>query len=58
VVPGLIGIALLGDPVRGGWAWILAVGLAMAVAGLVRLARLPAARQRARPTLLPGSSSM
>jgi drug/metabolite transporter (DMT)-like permease len=47
VVPGLIGLALLGDPVRAGWAWVLAVGLAVAVAGLVRLARLPAVRQRA-----------
>jgi len=47
VVPGLVGIALLGDPVRAGWWWVLAVGLAVAVAGMIRLARLPAARPHA-----------
>lgn len=42
VVPGLVGIALLGDAVRPGWWWVLALGLAMAVAGVVVLAGSPA----------------
>ncbi|WP_214371199.1 hypothetical protein [Pseudonocardia sp. H11422] len=42
VVPGLVAIALLGDPVRPGWALALALGLMLAVAGVVVLARSPA----------------
>jgi len=41
VVPGLVGIVLLGDPVRGGGVWPFVVGLVMAVAGVVVLARTP-----------------
>ena len=41
VVPGMVGIGLLGDPVRPGWAWLLVLGLATAVAGTVLLARAP-----------------
>jgi uncharacterized membrane protein HdeD (DUF308 family) len=41
VVPGMVGIGLLGDPVRPGWAWVLVGGLATAVAGTVLLARAP-----------------
>lgn len=44
VVPGLVGIVLLGDPVRPGWGWVLAAGLVVAVSGQVRLARLRSPR--------------
>lgn len=44
VLPGLVGIALLGDPVRAGWGWPFALGLVIAVAGVVVLARAPARR--------------
>ncbi|WP_300014984.1 hypothetical protein [Pseudonocardia sp.] len=44
VVPGLVGIVLLGDPVRPGWEPALALGLAVAVAGVVVLARAPGQR--------------
>lgn len=47
-VPGLVGIVLLGDSVRAGW-WAPAVlGLVLAVAGVVVLARSPA-QQPPRP---------
>lgn len=39
VVPGLVGLALLGDRLRPGWAPVLAVGLVLTVAGVVLLAR-------------------
>ncbi|MHA6797168.1 hypothetical protein ACVGVM_27190 [Pseudonocardia bannensis] len=42
VVPGLVAIALLGDPVRPGWVPALVSGLLLAVAGVVVLARSPA----------------
>jgi drug/metabolite transporter (DMT)-like permease len=44
VVPGLIGIVLLGDPVRAGFAWVLVIGLAIAVTGVVVVARRPPPR--------------
>jgi hypothetical protein len=44
VVPGMVGIQLLGDPVRPGWAWVLALGLAMAVAGTVVIVKAPLLR--------------
>lgn len=44
LVPGMVGIVLLGDPVRPGWEWVLVVGLAAAVAGTVLLARAPPLR--------------
>jgi drug/metabolite transporter (DMT)-like permease len=44
VVPGMAGILLLGDPVRPGWGWVLALGLAMAVAGTVVIAKAPPLR--------------
>ena len=44
VVPGMVGIGLLGDPVRPGWVGVLGVGLTAAVAGTVVLARAPLLR--------------
>lgn len=44
VVPGLVGIALLGDPVREGFTWVFVIGLAIAVAGVVTVARRPPPR--------------
>jgi hypothetical protein len=41
LVPGMVGIQLLGDPVRPGWAWVLALGLAAALAGTVVIAKAP-----------------
>jgi hypothetical protein len=43
VVPGLVGLALLGDRVRPGWIPVLAVGWVLTLAGVVLLAR-PRAR--------------
>lgn len=48
VVPGLVGIVLLGDPVRPGGKPLLGLGLAVAVAGVAVLARAPAGRPRRR----------
>lgn len=48
LVPGLVGIWLLGDPVRPGWWPVLVAGLAIAVAGVVVLARAPAEGPRRR----------
>jgi drug/metabolite transporter (DMT)-like permease len=42
VVPGLVGLALLGDAVRPGWWAPMGVGLLSAVAGVVVLANSPA----------------
>jgi drug/metabolite transporter (DMT)-like permease len=42
IVPGLVGIALLGDAVRPGWWPVMAIGLVSAVAGVVVLAHSPA----------------
>jgi drug/metabolite transporter (DMT)-like permease len=44
VVPGLVGLAVLGDRVRPGWAVVLALGWVLTVAGVLVLARAPAAR--------------
>lgn len=44
VIPGMAGIVLLGDPVRLGWGWVLALGLAAAVAGTVVIAKAPPLR--------------
>lgn len=46
VLPGVVGIVLLGDPVRDGWGWVFVVGLAIAVVGVVVLARRPPPRRR------------
>jgi hypothetical protein len=46
LVPGMVGIWLLGDPVRPGWGWVLAVGLAAALAGTVLIAKAPPLRPR------------
>jgi hypothetical protein len=44
IVPGLVGIALLGDSVRAGWWGPMAVGLLLAVGGVAVLAGSPAHR--------------
>jgi drug/metabolite transporter (DMT)-like permease len=44
LVPGLVGILLLGDAVRPGWWWVMVLGLAAAVAGSVLIARHPPLR--------------
>jgi drug/metabolite transporter (DMT)-like permease len=44
VVPGLVGIVLLGDSVRAGWWWVLGLGFALAVTGVTVLARSPVQR--------------
>lgn len=46
VLPGVIGIVLLGDPVREGAGWTFVLGLAISVAGVVMLARRPPPRAR------------
>lgn len=46
LVPGMVGIILLGDTVRDGWAPITVVGLAMAVWGVQALARRKSERRR------------
>lgn len=42
LAPGLLGLALLGDSVRPGWGVGFALGLALALGGVVVLARSPA----------------
>ena len=44
VVPGLVGLVLLGDRVRPGWGMVLGAGWAVAVTGLVLLTRPSAVR--------------
>ena len=39
VVPGALGVALLGDSVRPGWAPAAVAGIALAVLGCLRLSR-------------------
>ncbi len=46
VLPGLIGILLLGDPVREGWTWVFIIGLVVSVIGVVVLTRRPPPRRR------------
>jgi hypothetical protein len=46
LVPGMVGIWLLGDPVRPGWGWVLTLGLAGALAGTVVIAKAPPLRPR------------
>ncbi|NMO04357.1 hypothetical protein HH308_24360 [Gordonia sp. TBRC 11910] len=38
VIPGIVGIALLGDTVRTGWGWVAAIAFVAAVAGAVAVA--------------------
>lgn len=45
LVPGVVGIVLLGDTVRPGWAPVTAVGLAMALWGVQSLARRKSERR-------------
>lgn len=45
VLPGIVGIVLLGDPVREGFVWPFVLGLLVAVAGVVVLARTPPPRR-------------
>ena len=42
LVPGLVGVALLGETVRPGWWVPLTIGLLLAVAGVIVLADSPA----------------
>ncbi|MFR9803808.1 hypothetical protein ACL02T_16120 [Pseudonocardia sp. RS010] len=42
IAPGLVGIVLLGDPIRDGWLIPFVAGLVVAVAGVVALANAPA----------------
>ena len=44
VVPGLVGLALLGDRVRPGWAVVIGMGWVLTVTGVVLLTRSPATR--------------
>ena len=44
LIPGMVGIQLLGDPVRPGWGWVLALGLGLALASTVVIARAPPLR--------------
>jgi len=46
VLPGLLGILLLGDPVREGWTWVFVGGLVVSVVGVVVLPRRPPPRRR------------
>jgi hypothetical protein len=46
LLPGMVGIWLLGDPVRPGWGWVLTLGLAAALAGTVVIAKAPPLRPR------------
>lgn len=48
VLPGIVGILLLGDPIRDGWDWPFVVGLLVAVVGVVVLARTPPRRRPSR----------
>lgn len=45
VLPGIVGIVLLGDPVREGWAWPFVLGLVIAVGGVVAITRIPPPRR-------------
>ena len=42
LVPGLLGLVLLGDGIRDGWGWAFVLGLVLALGGVVVLARSPA----------------
>ncbi|AKT52614.1 hypothetical protein ADJ73_05630 [Arsenicicoccus sp. oral taxon 190] len=42
LLPGVVGVAVLGDGVRGGWAPVALAGVALAVGGCVALALSPA----------------
>jgi hypothetical protein len=44
IVPGLLGIALLGDSVRAGWWWPMLTGLGLSVAAIATLAGSPTQR--------------
>ena len=48
VVPGVVGLAFLGDTVRSGWALPAAAAVLVALAGCVTLARSPANEAAAR----------
>ena len=39
IAPALVGITLLGDRPREGWAWAAVLGFALAVGGAVGMAR-------------------
>ncbi|MFC5060636.1 hypothetical protein [Actinomycetospora atypica] len=42
LAPGLLGLVLLGDGIREGWAWAFVLGLVLSLGGVVVLARSPA----------------
>ncbi len=39
VAPALVGLLMLGDRPRPGWAWVAALGFVLAVAGALSLSR-------------------
>ena len=49
VVPGLVGLAVLGDTIRPGWALPAALAIAAALGGCLALARTPGAQVEAVP---------
>jgi len=53
IIPGALGIAILGDGVRGGWAVPAGVAIVMALAGIVVLACSPAHRTAAAASVAP-----
>ncbi|HEY1971983.1 MAG TPA: hypothetical protein VGH89_28770 [Pseudonocardia sp.] len=52
IVPGTLGILLLGDPIRPGWTAPMVIGLLFAAAGVLVLAHSPAHLQRS-PAIEP-----
>jgi len=56
VVPGIVGIAVLGDTIRSGWVAAAVVGTLVALAGCVALATSPANAAAEAPEVSPPAS--